>query len=321
MGQPPQIWPRMRVLFFGSPQIAADTLTSIIPLCEVVAVITNPDRKVGRGQALSYNPVKLAALAAGLRLFQPLDLGNPDLLNSWRELKPDLSIVVAYGHIMKQELLDLPKFGSFNLHYSLLPRWRGATPVQAALLAGDKVSGVSLIKMTAKMDKGGLAGRLEEDIPAGIYADQLLNKLKLRGIELLNSKLKHLPEIQLQDQDDSKALYCKKIKKEDGAVNWQDSALEIYRQWQAYTTWPGLCTMIDGKQVELVQIEIILNPSNLEPGQIKFLGKEIFIGTTKDAIKILKLKPAGRKVQDAADFSNGISALLKDQLSAKLLPN
>ena len=248
-----------KIIFFGTPDVAAQTLLALLELeYEVLLVVSLPDKAQGRKMQVQPSPVTKVALQKGIDVFQPKNVNEADSLNYLAKYNADLFLVVAYGKILNTDILNLPKLGCYNLHYSLLPKLRGAAPVQFSLLNGDELSGVSLIKMNKFMDKGPILAQKPFAIPQGINYLTLQSKLCLLGIELLLEVLPDIQNIKPINQDDTKATYTKLIdKKKDALINWQNNYLDIYRRWQAFSPKPGLYTFCEGVRVILSVIKVM----------------------------------------------------------------
>lgn len=243
-----------RVVFMGTPEFAVPSLLALLGAQEVVGVVTQPDRPVGRGQTLQPSPVKAAASAAGLPIYQPASLRQPERTAPIADWAPEIIVVAAYGQILRPHLLSLPPLGCLNIHASLLPRWRGAAPIQYALLSGDAYTGVSLMQMDAGMDTGPVYIQARIPIAPRETAATLHDRLATLGAEMLTQ---HLPAITAglltpQPQAETDVTYARLITKEDGQVRWADSAESIDRHIRAMTPWPGAFTDWQGRLLKLL---------------------------------------------------------------------
>ena len=236
-----------RIVFMGTPEFAVPTLEALADAHQVVGVVTQPDRQAGRGRELRPSPVKEVALERDLPLFQPRTLRTPEAVEQLKGWEPDVIVVAAFGQILRQDVLDLPPHGCLNVHASLLPRWRGAAPVAATILAGDEVTGVTIMKMDAGLDTGPV---LERSAPVKIEPDDTRAELKKRlaevGADLL---IRVLPaylagDLIPQPQPEAGVTYAEQLRKEDGRIDWQRSAAELDRQVRAFTPWPGVFTTL-----------------------------------------------------------------------------
>jgi methionyl-tRNA formyltransferase len=263
----------MRIWFFGTPALAAWVLRDLISSSEieVVFIVTNPDKPIGRTSELRPSPVKLVALEKWISLFQPWKVrGNEAFLSEIKAYQCDYFVVVAYGKILSLELLEIPKKMCINVHGSLLPKYRGASPIQAALLFGEKETGVTIMKMSEGMDEGDILKMRTITIAEDETSESLFEKFaKISGPTLIQTllELEH-GGITSLPQNHEEATYCKKIEKEDGLIDWSKSAKEIYQMWQGFTPWPGIYTMYEGKRLLLESVSVIpglsRNPENLK---------------------------------------------------------
>lgn len=241
---------RARIIFAGSPEFAVPSLEALLrSRHELVAVLTQPDRPAGRGRQIHAGPVKQAALAAGVTVLQPVTLRDPLVQQSLRELHPDLLVVVAYGQLLPPEVLHIPRIACLNVHASLLPRWRGASPIQAALLHGDVETGVTLMQMEAGLDTGPVYCTQRTAIEATETAGLLQARLAALGGELLAARLDAIlaGELQSVPQPTTGVTYAGRINKADGVIDWSHSAVAIDRSIRAFNPWPVAQTLLDGE--------------------------------------------------------------------------
>ena len=299
------------VVFLGSPAVAIASLRALAayPQCRVAGVYSQPDRPFGRGRKTRPSPVREAAESLGLPVFTPERIGGGEGLEQLRRLEPALAIVCAYGQIFPREVLSLPPLGCFNLHFSLLPRWRGASPVQAAILAGDTASGVSLQKMELKLDAGPIVAETAAmPIAPDDTADSLAERLAAAAGKLLTAAL---PELlggrpALNPQDDAAATFCRTIRKTAGAVDWsQQSAVEIERRLRAFTPWPGCHGYLGGRRLGLVRLEVAEGPPDGKrhaPGLVLNGG---LVPAREGWVRLLEVKPEGKGAMPFAAFANG----------------
>ena len=294
-----------RVVFMGSPDFAVPTLQALLDAEDVavVGVVTQPDRPAGRGGKVKQTPVKELALAQGIEVYQPEKLRGEEALAKLRSWNADVHIVAAYGQILKQSILDVPPDGSINVHASLLPRWRGAAPIQAAIRAGDAVSGITIMQMDAGLDTGPMLKQAEVALDARETGQSLHDKLAAMGGPLLLEVLRENPAP--QPQDEALVTYAGQIAKEDGRIDWTQSALEIDRQVRAYFPWPGTFTHFDGKLLKIIAGEALASGS-LPPGKVEARGDlPLVIGTGDGLFAPEVLQLEGKKRLPAADFVNG----------------
>lgn len=275
---------------------------------EIIGVITALDKPVGRKQELIPSPVKKWALDNNLAVLQPDKIRKEEWIKRIHELTPELIILTAYGQIIPKEILDIPKHGALNIHPSFLPKYRGASPIQATILNGDKDAGISLMLMDEEMDHGPIISQFEFSIPKDISFKVLSNKLAEVGAELL---IKTLPDwvegkIKAKPQNHSKATFCKIIKKEDGKIDWNKSAEEIERQVRAHVAWPNAFTFWNKKQLKILNAEIQDKNTNKKLGEV-FLteNKELAVQTGGGVLILKEVQPEGKKQMSALDFRNG----------------
>jgi methionyl-tRNA formyltransferase len=301
-----------RAVFLGSPQWAVPSLNALAgPGARVLGitlagVMTQPDRPAGRGRRLQPCAVKAAALQLGLPVRSPESLRTEAGLRELAEWAPELLIVCAYGQILTRQVLELPRLGSWNLHFSLLPRWRGASPVQAAILAGDAESGVSLQRMVAALDAGPLIAR---SAPLPIGPAETAEELGARLAEVAAGVLAAaLPAIlsgnpPVTPQDESRVTVCRKIGKGAGIVDWsREPAAEIVRKVRAFTPWPGCASYLGAARLGLVRVEAVEPPPSGAPGT---LGADGWVPAASGAVRLIEVKPEGRGAMGFAAFVNG----------------
>ena len=299
-----------KIVFMGTPDFAVPSLQALIDsdAADVVGVVTQPDRPAGRGNKLKPPPVKVAAEAAGIPVYQPKSLRKVEATEPIREWAPDLIVVTAFGQILRPHLLELPRLGCVNVHASLLPRWRGAAPIQAAILHGDKQTGVTLMQMDVGLDTGDMLFVEGFDLDPAETASTLHDKLAQLGYEML---LKHLPallagDVTPQKQDDERATYASKIEKTDGQIDWSQSAEAIERRHRAMTPWPGSFTRWNGKNLRIHKMEMA-NASHLtkEAGTVAKLDGEVAVATGDGWLQLDMIQLEGKKRTHPADFING----------------
>ena len=286
---------KTRVVFFGTPDFSAKFLESLIDdsFFDVVAVVAQPDALVGRKKILTSPPTKVIAEQRGIPVFQPTKLKDLVFQDALKALSPDLGVIIAYGRILPPGVIDLMPKGLINVHPSLLPRWRGPSPVQAAIAAGDAMSGVSIMKIDAEMDHGPILRQIEIPVAETETPQTFFDKVVAQGVPVFLESLKEYIAGKLvsQAQDDSLATYCKLLTREDGKINWRESAEVILRQARAYTPWPGSWTT-DLKIYAMKPTE-----RKLAPGQVLVEGSQLFVGTGTNALEILEVQPmAGKRL-------------------------
>jgi methionyl-tRNA formyltransferase len=314
----------MRIVFMGTPEFSVPPLEYLIKSeYQVVGVYTQPDKPTGRGRTLEQLPVKRVALQHGLELFQPVKLRNPDEVARLAALKPDLILVAAFGQILPQSVLDIPKFGCLNIHPSLLPEYRGATPILAAILAGDKETGVTIMLMDAGMDTGPIISQIIVGIEPDDTTESLTTRLAQAGVRLLGEALPLWFEGSLkpQPQDGSKATYTKPVTKDDGTIDWQMSAVEISRRIRAFHPWPGCYTWWQGKLLKVLEAVALHKEGSLTPGKVVDLasGQPAVVGVeTGDGILgLLRIQLEGKRALTASEFLLGQRAFVGSTLGSK----
>lgn len=303
-----------RIVFMGTPEFAVPTLQRLLRHHDVIGVITQPDRPAGRQRQLQQSPVKRLALAAGIPVFQPEKLRRPEAIAQLKQWEADVYVVAAFGQILPQEVLDIPKHGSLNVHASLLPRWRGAAPIQAAIRAGDKETGVTIMKMDAGLDTGPILTQRVVPIAPDETGQSLHDRLAVVGAELL---IETLPgylsgEIVPQPQDDSRATHAPLLKKEDGHIDWTQSAEAIERMVRAFTPWPGTYTFWNGRQLKIHSG--VHGAGEAEPGRVIERDGRIAIGTGSGLYYPLQVQLEGRKQIPIEDFVRGHATFVGAQL-------
>jgi methionyl-tRNA formyltransferase len=316
----------VRVIFMGTPEFAVPALRALItpPTSggtpyEVVAVVTQPDRPSGRGQTLTPSPVKVVAQEAGLKVLQPITLRDEAAVTQLAELSPQVMVVAAFGQILRPNVLNLPPNGCINLHASLLPRWRGAAPIAAAIRAGDAETGLCLMVMDAGLDTGPVIARRSLPLTPQHTTGTLTGQLAQLGADLL---LETLPawlsgEIQPQPQANALATLAPRLKKEEGEINWANSALEIERQVRAFDPWPGTFTQGPRGPFKVLKVEVALpvNPPELAPTGLVFKQRGgIYVTTGQGVIRLVTVQPTGKKAMPAEAMLNGQPDLLGRRL-------
>ncbi len=299
----------LKIVFAGTPEIARMVLNNILAHdFKVDLVLTQPDRPAGRGMKLTPSPVKQLALANGIEVFQPLGFRkDPLALDKIRQLAPDIIVVVAYGLILPQAFLDIPRLGCINIHVSLLPRWRGAAPIQRAVLAGDKVSGVTIMQMDAGLDTGDMliveSCELTEDETSASLHDKLAQIGADKIIEFLANPQKYLP---IKQSDDG-VCYAHKLEKEEARIDWSQSAIIIQRNIRGYNPFPGAFSYLDGVLHKFWVAEIVNEVSELDSGVICKQNKNsLWIACGNGSIlAITEIQEAGSKKKNISQYLQG----------------
>jgi methionyl-tRNA formyltransferase len=302
----------LKLGFAGTPDFAVPALDRLAARHRICAVFTQPDRPAGRGQALRLSPVKRRALDLGLTVHQPATFKSPEALALLRAADLDALVVVAYGLILPQSALDSPKWGCINIHASLLPRWRGAAPIQRALLAGDSVTGVTIMRMEAGLDVGSMLNSRSTRISPTDTAKTLHDRLAEMGAELICESLDDLSGGRIREvvQPAEGVTYAEKIEKSEALIHWQQSAEQIDRQVRAFNPWPMAETRFNGGQLRIWDAEPIEAPAGgqgaMPPGTVLTAAQEgIDVVCGSGVLRILRLQLAGRKPLPAAQFLQG----------------
>ncbi|PKO18589.1 MAG: methionyl-tRNA formyltransferase [Chloroflexi bacterium HGW-Chloroflexi-10] len=295
-----------KFVFMGSPDISIPTLEALITNYSVVGVVTQPDRPAGRGKTLNAPPVKLTAQMHDIPVIQPVRLKDAGVYEQLEEWLPDVIVVIAFGQILRQNVLDLPPFGCVNIHASILPRWRGAAPIQASILHGDEKTGVTIMRMDAGIDTGPILRKKEIPITPQDTTETLGKKLANLGAELL---LSTLPEylngfIRPIPQPEEGATYAKLIQKSDGHLDFSKSALILERQIRAYNPWPGTSMALNGAILKVNKGEYIQG-YQLTPGKRIVYQKFPAVGTMDGLIVLREVQPPGKKNMPGDVFLRG----------------
>lgn len=300
----------MRIVFFGTPTFAVPSLRALVAEgADVVAVVTQPDRPHGRSRSvLVPPPVKDTALELGLAVQQPERPRGDLFVASLRRLAPDLGVVVAYGHILRPEVLAVPHRGMINVHASLLPRYRGAAPIQAALLSGDETTGVSIMQMDAGMDTGPVLHQLTTPIGARDTAGTLTDRLASLGAQALVETLVRLQRGELTPvaQDEARATYAPKIDRDTARIRWEEGADASIRRIRAFDPVPGAWTTLDGIDVKCFTPTVVDEAA--EPGLVIGTEPMLIIGAGSASVAVAEVQPAGKRRMPAAEWSRGRGA-------------
>ena len=300
----------MRVVFWGTPEFAAPSLRALVgESFEVVGVVTQPDKPQGRSRRIIPSPVKQIAIDEEIPLFQPKNARDPELFEKLSELKPDISVVVAYGHILPQKIIDLPKLGTLNIHASLLPALRGAAPIQAAIRQGLMQTGVTVMRVVPALDAGPVI--LQADTP--IFEDETYGELQVRLSELgalalvETMTLVSLGKAEENPQDDSRATYAAKVTRESSRINWEDSAVEISRLIRSSDPKPGAFTKTPKGDVKMFGPKVVGGIKGA-PGEVLSATGELVIACGIDAIRISGVQPEGKSRMSAHEWMRGRGA-------------
>jgi len=297
-----------RIVFMGTPRFAVPSLVALCAEQEVVGVVTQPDRPAGRGRSLVRSPVKESALARGIPVLQPRSLRAPDAIEPVAAWRPDLIVVAAFGQILPPAVLDLPPHGCLNVHASLLPKYRGAAPIPAAILAGDEGTGVTLMRMDVGMDTGPVLAQAEWPIGLEDTTGSLTTALAELGARLLGEMLPDwlAGTLAEQPQDPERATYCRPLKKEDGQLDWRRPAEALNRQVRACYPWPGAHTAWRGQVLKVLRARPLPAWAGAgEPGRVVLLPGLLGVVTGQGLLELVEVQPAGKRPMAGGAFARG----------------
>ena len=313
----------MKVIFMGTPDFSVGTLEALIGAGhEVVLVVTQPDKPKGRGGKMQYTPVKEAAVAHGIPVFQPVKIREPEAVEELRRYNADIMVVIAFGQILPKEILDMTPYGCINVHASLLPSYRGAAPIERAILDGEQVTGVTTMYMEKGLDTGDMIDKVEVKIEADDTGATLHDKLAKAGANLIVKTLSQIQDgtVKRTKQDDTESCYAAMLTKEMGQIDFSRPADELERLVRGLIPWPCAYTDIDGKNVKIYKASVVKMDDAYKnavqektevslafaPGEIVEVTKKyIVIACGKDALMIKNLQPEGKKAMDTAAYLNG----------------
>jgi methionyl-tRNA formyltransferase len=294
-----------KIVFMGTPDFAVPTLQALIKHHEVIGVVTQPDRPAGRGGIVRMSPIKELALSHHIPVFQPEKLRRKEAIEELKQWQPDVYVVAAFGQILPQAVLDIPPYGSINVHASLLPRWRGAAPIHAAIRAGDDTAGITIMKMDAGLDTGPML--TQDSLPIEPYetSQTLHDKMAQLGAKLLTETLPAYlsGEILPQPQPEEGITYAPQITKEEGEIDWSQDAVTIERLVRAFTPWPGTYTSFQGKQLKIHAGEY--GEGKLAAGKVAIINGRVAIGTGNGIYFPTEVQLEGKKRVDIDSFVNG----------------
>jgi len=295
----------VRIIFAGTPPFAAAALNALAEAGHaIVLVLTQPDRPAGRGMKLTPSAVKQAALARGLPVYQPASLRTPEAQAELAAAAADVLVVAAYGLILPQAVLDLPRFGCLNIHASLLPRWRGAAPIQRAILAGDRETGITIMQMDAGLDTGAILTKTPVPIRETDTAASLHDALATAGATAIVAALGKAPAWVPQAQDDAAATYAAKLSKDEAKLDWSQPADTLARAVRAYNPAPGAWTLLEGVPLKIWSAQVVAGTG--KPGEVLHADAEqLAIACGEGALALLEVQPAGSKRMSAAAFLAG----------------
>jgi methionyl-tRNA formyltransferase len=300
----------VRVLFAGTPTVAVPSLNALIEAgFDVVAVLTRPDAPIGRKRVLTPSPVAARAAELGIEVIRAARV-DAEATASIAAVNPDVAAIVAYGGLVPPAALAIPRHGWVNLHFSLLPAWRGAAPVQRSVMAGDDVTGAVTFRLEEGLDTGPVYGTLTETVGPDDTAGELLERLSHSGAVLLAQTLSAIEAGKASPQPQSGDVsLAPKLTLEDGRLNWGHPALALGRQARGVTPEPGAWTMLHGQRVKLEPLRLRPDVSGLAPGSMAVEGKSVLVGTGSHAVELTRIQPAGKKMMSAADWARGLGSL------------
>jgi methionyl-tRNA formyltransferase len=301
----------MRLVFAGTPETAVPSLDALLKSGhDVAAVVTRPDAPAGRGLRLAPSPVAQRAESAGIEVLKPARPGDPGFLDRLRQIAPGCCAVTGYGALIPQRALDIPRHGWVNLHFSVLPAWRGAAPVQHAILHGDDVTGATTFQIVAALDAGPVYGVVTEPIRPSDTAGDLLGRLAVSGAELLVATMDGIDsgELVARPQPAEGVTLAPKMTTDDARVRWGDPAIAVSRRVRACTPAPGAWTVLDGTRIKLWPVAGIVTGGHdpLRPGQVQVQGSRVLAGTGSQPLELGDVQPQGKRRMPAADWARGL---------------
>ncbi len=309
----------MRLVFMGTPMFAVLPLRALAAAGnDIAGVVTRIDKPSGRNRLLTQPPVKLAAQDAGFTVYQPRRVREQEFIESLRKLNPDVIVVSAYGQILPKDILFLPKYGCINIHASLLPAYRGAAPINWAIINGEPFTGITIMQMDEGMDTGAILLQERTPIDPHDTAGTLTEKMSQLGARMITSALPLLESGKLKpvEQNGSKATLAPILKKEDGIIDWKLPAHEIHNRVRGLSPWPGAYTFLDGKMIKIIESEATSGTG--EPGLLYGTERNtLAVGTGSGLLRILSLQPAGKKPMPAGDFLRGYRGIAEKKFSGK----
>ncbi|GLX19123.1 MULTISPECIES: methionyl-tRNA formyltransferase [Streptomyces] len=310
----------MKLVFAGTPEVAVPALDALIASGrhEVAAVVTRPDAPAGRGRRLVASPVAERAEEAGIEVLKPVRPRDPEFQARLREIAPDCCPVVAYGALIPKSALDIPRHGWVNLHFSLLPSWRGAAPVQHSIMAGDQVTGASTFRIEEGLDTGPVFGVLTEEIRPTDTSGDLLTRLAFAGSGLLSATMDGIEDgsLRAMEQPADGISLAPKITVEDARVDWNAPALRADRVVRGCTPAPGAWTVFRGERLKLISVGLVADRTDLAPGVLAPAKNNVYVGTGSHAVELLWVQPQGKKPMKGADWARGVRIAPGERLGA-----
>jgi methionyl-tRNA formyltransferase len=310
----------MKLVFAGTPEVAVPALDALIASerHDVVAVVTRPDAPAGRGRRLVASPVAERAEEAGIEVLKPGKPREPEFLERLREIGPDCCPVVAYGALLPRVALDIPAHGWVNLHFSLLPAWRGAAPVQHAVMAGDEITGASTFLIEEGLDSGPVYGTVTEEVRPTDTSGDLLTRLAFAGAGLLVATMDGIADGTLKavPQPAEGVTIAPKITVEDAEIDWSAPALRVDRVVRGCTPAPGAWTVFRGERLKLIQVALVPERTDLAPGELSVAKNNVYLGTGSHAVELLWVQAQGKKPMRAADWARGVRIASGERVGA-----
>jgi methionyl-tRNA formyltransferase len=311
----------LRVVFFGTPEFAVPTLEALLGSKHSVAgVVTQPDRPRGRGQKTTEGPVKTLATASGIPVVQPLTLKDPAFLPAVQSMHADIGVVAAYGKILSEAVLAVPRLGMINVHASLLPRYRGAAPIHRAVIAGERETGVTIMRVVKALDAGPMLAAVARPIGEDETSADVERDLARLGAELLVATLDRLSSAGLEEiaQDDSLATYANRLTKEDGRIDWSRSARDIHNQIRGLHPWPHAHAFLGGERVILLRSRPVESHTSGAPGSVVAArGDELVVAAGTGAVALLELQREGKRAASAREFLAGRPVAIGERFTAE----
>jgi len=307
----------LRSIFLGTPQFAVPTLEAMVAAGhEVLAVYTQPDRPKGRGQSLAMSAVKVSALRLGLPVIQPERIRNPESVQELEQFAPDIMVIVGYGQLIPQNIIDIPRFGIINVHGSLLPQYRGAAPIQWALANGQSVTGITTMRINAGLDTGNMLLKAETPIDPDENAVDLGERLSHLGAKLLIETLQN-PGLSGTPQDDKLATHAPVLSKQDGAIDWSWPATLIHNRTRGFYPWPGTSTQFRDQTLRLCKSQVSEESTTADPGRILSSKGPLRVACGHNSIlELIEVQQEGRKRVSGIDFRNGLRIVENEILGA-----
>ncbi|MCH5257595.1 MAG: methionyl-tRNA formyltransferase [Lachnospiraceae bacterium] len=310
----------MKIIYMGTPEFAVGALEALIDAGhQIVLVVTQPDKPKGRGKEMQFTPVKECALKHDIPVFQPVKIKTPEAVGKLREYEADVFVVAAFGQILSEEILNMPKYGCVNIHASLLPKYRGAGPIQWVILNGEKVTGITIMQMDKGIDNGDILMQSTVEIDEKETGDSLHDKLAAEGAKLIVEAISKIEkgEIVPVKQNDEESCYAKMLQKSLGEVDWNKSAVEIERMVRGLNSWPGTYTHYNGKTLKIWESEVSRSENSLQdaaPGMVTAVEKDAFyVRTGEKDLKITQVQLEGKKRLPVKEFLLGVKLKVGDR--------